>query len=141
SRAAACAGSMQSSAAVRAVLGEPVTLAQLSLGCDVGHEPACRRTEARGQVSWRGVELTLPFTCLDDAVEPASVSTSVAALKPLVDSKVFAAWIAVASGRRMLEPEQPAEWRLRARSAPEIWYHPSTRTLDVLAQDQAADAP
>lgn len=141
SRAAACARSAEASAEARAAFGGPVTITQLWIGCDVEREPACRRTEARARLAWRGIDLTLPFACVDDAVDAASVSAQLAEVTPLADSKVFAAWLAVAERPGMLEPEPPGIWRLRTIRAPEVWYHSQTQTIDLRAQDKAADAP
>jgi hypothetical protein len=141
SRAAACARSVEASAEVRAALGGPVTITHLSIGCDVEREPACRRTEARGWMAWRGIDLRLPFTCVDETVDAASFSAPLAVVTPFVDSKVFAAWLSVAGGKGTLELELPGALRLRSLRAPEVWYNASTQTIDVRAQDKAADAP
>jgi hypothetical protein len=113
SRSAARARSAEANEAVRAILRGPVTFTQLALSCDTGREPSCRRTEALGTLSWRGLDFTLEFACVDDAVDAVSVSAQVARVKPFVDSKVLAAWNTVATGRRMLKPDVNA-WRLTA---------------------------
>lgn len=141
SRAAACARSMAASPQIRAALGDPVSIVHLAIGCDAVRDPACRRTEAQGTVTWRGIELMLPFACVDDVVDGPTFAAQFAAVKPFVESKVFAAWSAVALGRGFLAAELSGVWLLRGERAPDIRYYDQTRTLDVRVEDKTNDAP
>jgi hypothetical protein len=139
SRAAACARSTEASEAVRAAFGGVPRWIRLSIECDVRRDPTCRRTEALGRVMWRGSDLTLAFACIDDVVDAASFAAQLAAVKPLVDSKVVAAWNAVATTHLRIEPDGPGQWRLRSGLGPDVRYSEQSQTVHVQANHQATD--
>ena len=117
----ACAHDIESSSALQTLLGQPIHIVVMTLGCDLSTSPDCRRAEANTSFQWGPIDLQFDFTCVDGRLEIGAADTAmVTALQRFVASRP-AQMLAHKAGRLalipggttwVLSPSDPTEVRL-----------------------------
>ena len=128
--AAACAHSLETNPQARAILGEPIAVSELELGCDLSASPECTTGESEATFAWQGLAARIDLPCTQGTVSlPRELVATLTELAGFVASKPVRTLVKVAHDPPRLWNN--GEWNVESigGGAPTLSWKPGTTTI------------